>query len=58
MNTERRSFGCIRIAKDGEYLTEAVFDLPQGQRYMRFDVMDERGRHANTRAYAPDEIKQ
>lgn len=57
MNTERRPFGGIQIAKDGEYLTEAVFNLPDGQSYMRFDIIDERGRHANTRAYALDEIK-
>ena len=57
MNTEHRPFGGIQIAKDGDYLTEAVFDLPDGQSYMRFDIIDERGRHANTRAYALDEIK-
>ena len=57
MNTEHRPFGGICIAKEGEYLTEAVFDLPIGQRYIRFDVIDERGRHANTRAYALDKIE-
>lgn len=57
MNTQRRPFGGIRIAEKGEYLTEAVFDLPAGQQFFRFDVIDERGRHANTRAYFLDEIK-
>jgi hypothetical protein len=58
MNTECRPFGGIRISKEGEYLTEAVFKLPSGQRYMRFDIIDERGRHANTRAYDLDEMKR
>ena len=58
MNTEHRPFGGIRIAEEGNYLTEAVFGLPKGQSYMRFDVIDERGRHANTRAYALDEIER
>lgn len=51
MNTSWRPFGGIRIAKDGEVLTEAIFKLPKTQRYFRFDVMDHQGRHANTRAY-------
>ena len=54
MNTEHRPFGGIRIAPEGEYITHAVFKMPRGeQKYMRFDVIDERGRHANTRAYDP-----
>jgi len=56
MNTQRRPFGGIRIAAEGEYLTEATFPIPEGQSYMRFDVSDEKGRHANTRAYYLDEI--
>lgn len=57
MSSEHRPFGGIRIAKEGEYLTEAVFQLPTlGQKYIRFDVMDERGQHANTRGYFLDEI--
>ncbi|MBR6764924.1 MAG: PHP domain-containing protein [Clostridia bacterium] len=51
MNTEHRPFGGIRIVNDGEYLTEAVFEVPKEQAFFRFDVMDEKGRHANTRAY-------
>lgn len=58
MNTEHRPFGGIRIAEEGKYLTDAIFNLPIGQNYMRFDVIDERGRHANTRAYALDEIER
>ena len=56
MNTERRPFGGVRIAEKGQYLTEAVFSLPLGQRYFRFDVVDEHGRHANTRAYTLKEL--
>lgn len=51
MNTEHRPFGGIQIAADGETLTEAVFKLRKEQAYMRFDIMDESGKHANTRAY-------
>ena len=51
MNTQHRPFGGIRIAKEGEYLTEAVFEVPWNQTYFRFDVTDETGKHANTRAY-------
>ncbi len=57
MNTEHRPFGGIRIARDGEYLTEATFEAPWNQTYFRFDVMDETGKHANTRAYYLKEIK-
>lgn len=54
MNAEHRlPFFGIEIAKEGEYLTEVTFPLPKDQAYIRFDVIDERGRHANTRAYTP-----
>lgn len=56
MNTSWRPFGGVRIAKDGESLTEAVFTIPRTQDYFRFDVMDHEGRHANTRAYFTDEF--
>ncbi len=56
MNTEHRPFGGIHVAKDGDFLTEVTFDLPKKQRYMRFDVMDACGRHANTRAYFLDKL--
>ena len=51
MNTEHRPFGGIHIARDDEFLTEAAFELPKNQSYMRFDIMDKSGKHANTRAY-------
>lgn len=56
LNTERRPFGGIRLAKKNEYLTEAVFDLPKGQKFFLFDIIDEQGRHANTRAYFLDTL--
>ena len=51
MNTERRPFGGICMAREGESLTEARFKLPINQAYVRFDLMDGTGKHANTRAY-------
>jgi hypothetical protein len=35
---------------------EAEIDIPKVYRYVRVDVVDFEGRHANTRAYFPDEI--
>ena len=51
MNTERRPFGGIRVAEGETLLTEATFQLPEGQKYMRFTVTDAQGKNANTRAY-------
>jgi hypothetical protein len=50
-------YGAHRRASDGEHLTEAVFDLPGSDEYMRFDVIDDFGRHANTRAYHLDALR-
>lgn len=52
MNTSHRPFGGIVIAPKGELISEAVFKLPLGQKYMRFDLIDAQGLHANTRAYS------
>ena len=57
MLTCHRTFSGRKIAKEGEYFTEATFRFPKGQPYFRFDVIDERGHHANTRAYYPDSIQ-
>lgn len=38
-------------AKNGEYINEAVFDIYKGVKYFRFTIIDEFGRHADTRAY-------
>lgn len=45
------------FAKDGEYITSACFNVEDRFKYIRFDVIDENGRHANTRAYFSDEWK-
>lgn len=44
-----------KFAEDGEYIAEASFPLQDNLKYVRFDVIDEKGRHANTRAYFKDE---
>lgn len=43
--------GSMRVSPRGSLMTEAVFPLPVGAGYMRFDVMDGEGRHAMTHAY-------
>lgn len=53
MQTHHRPMGGRYIAREGEYLTEATFKLPNEQPFFRFDIIDERGHHANTRAYDP-----
>ncbi|MCQ2385298.1 MAG: PHP domain-containing protein [Clostridia bacterium] len=47
--------GTLFRAPKGEYLTEAVFDVLPGNPYIRFDLTDEEGKHANTRGYFEDE---
>ena len=53
MQTHHRPIGGRHIAKEGEYFTEVTFNLPKDQQYFRFDIIDERGHHANTRGYDP-----
>lgn len=48
----------IAAAKKDETITEAVFDLPIGDPYMRFSVTDREGNHADTHAYCPDDYKE
>ena len=45
-----------RIAAEGESLTEATFKIYPNDFYFRISVRDEKGRHANTRAFFLDEI--
>ena len=55
METNGRPRGGARRAKlSDEYLTEASFKLRDGIEYIRFDVEDEHGNWAHTRAYFPD----
>ncbi|MBQ4155233.1 MAG: PHP domain-containing protein, partial [Clostridia bacterium] len=44
-----------KFAKQGEFITEAKFPLKDNLKYVRFDVVDENQKHANTRAYFSDE---
>lgn len=41
--------------KDGSLVTKAKFILKDNFKYVRFDVVDENGKRANTRAYFTDE---
>ena len=45
------------FAKGKEYITTASFKVEDKFNYIRFDVIDENGCHANTRAYFTDEWK-
>ncbi|MDO4295383.1 MAG: PHP domain-containing protein [bacterium] len=40
-----------KVAKRGETITEAEFELWGNEGYIRVDVRDEKGRHANSNAY-------
>lgn len=51
LNSNSRKFTDIEIAPEGEYITQATFKAATADAYMRFDIMDENGKHANTRAY-------
>lgn len=49
---------CLRkAAKAGELLTEAEFELDGKEGYIRLDIQDEYGLHANSNAYFLDEIR-
>ena len=43
--------------KNGGLVTSASFDISDNMKYIRFDVVDENGKRANTRAYFADEWK-
>ncbi len=45
-----------KIAATNEYINEACFDLIDDLKYVRFTVIDEYGRYADTRGYFLDEI--
>jgi hypothetical protein len=46
---------CVK-ANEGETVTEAVFDFNPSALWFRITVEDEKGRHADSRAYFSDEI--
>ncbi len=56
MNTAHRPFGGCKAAKKDEYLTSVSFPVPENMPFIRFDVIDEHGKHANTRAYFTEEL--
>lgn len=43
-------------AEDGHLIESAVFDISPQMGYIRFDVVDDKGNRAYTRAYYPDEF--
>jgi len=55
VNTAGRRAGVVN-APEGETITAAEFNIDPRDRYIRFEVMDERGRRANSRAYFLDEL--
>ncbi len=44
------------IAKDGNWITEAEFDIPAESVFFRLTVTDPTGKHANTNAFFLDEL--
>lgn len=47
-----------KLSRENEFLTEAVFELDpnRNDRFLRVSIQDERGRHADSRAYFLDEM--
>ncbi len=55
MGTNHRPIGGAKRAKQpDEYLTEVVIKIREGTKYVRFDLQDEHGNWAHTRAYYID----
>jgi len=44
------------LSENGVPVTEAVFDVPSDCMYFRITVIDEKGRHACTNAYYPEDL--
>ena len=55
LGTGRRRTGKELAPKDS-YITEAVFEVKEDDKYVRVTVVDENGLHANTNAYFTDEL--
>ncbi len=43
-------------ATEGEFVSEAYFEVKDTDEFFRIDIIDEKGRHANTQAYYLNEI--
>ena len=54
MEASNHRGGARRAKLADEYLTEATFPIKEGVIYIRFDLQDENGNWAHTRAYSPD----
>ena len=58
MVASHRPFGGTCFADSDGYVTRASFNMPKhGQQWFRFEVRDEKGYYANTRAYHIDEFE-
>ena len=44
------------MASEGEYICQAEFELSSTDEYFRLDIIDEKGRRANTQAYYLSDI--
>lgn len=44
------------LAPEGEYVSQAEFELLESDEYFRLDIIDEKGRRANTQAYYLSDI--
>lgn len=53
---EKRAAKCV-LAENEEWLTEASFDIDPELGYFRITVVDERGKHACTNAYFPEDYQ-
>ena len=55
MGTNSRPIGGAKTVKEpATHITEAVFKIREGTQYVRFDLRDEEGNWAHTRAYYVD----
>ena len=57
METPYRPRGGARKAKGDDVITEASFRIPEGTGYIKFELFDEKGNFASTRAYSPTDDK-
>ena len=46
----------IKYAENGEFLTQATFNVQDLDNYVKITVTDERGKHAYTNAYFVEDL--
>lgn len=56
IGTARRRCDAVHAANQSEALTSAVFDVKEGDKYVRLTVIDFGGKHANTNAYFLEDL--